>query len=577
MAKQIAPKTMINSTYEIKFFIGGDDVCSRYRAKGTDGKNYLLKFYDQAQLSENDLFSDKLYEVEILATHQIDGIEQYISDGKIMLNGVTYYYVVYSFTSGETLQEKIQREGALSEFAASSITARLLEILKEMHEKHIPLIHNNINPQTVFFDYKSRTNEPLLTNLFFARYDAQSKKGQTLVRSHVAPIYLAPELFSGKWTTQSDIYSVGAVLYFMITGRAPWNSQSLEKRKKISFVQQGEDAISPSMQALIIKALGFNVEDRFSTIDEFIDALNGESQEVTNVQKDKKGVSQYQPSIKTGNGFADIAGMEAFKELLYNDVIRALKEKELYSTYGLTIPNGMLLYGPPGCGKTYISQRFAEEIGYGFLELKPSDIASRYINATSENIGEIFKVAEENAPTIIFIDEIDAVVPKRDNGLHQMHASAVNEFLAQMSNCAERGIFVIAASNRPDKIDNAFLRTGRIDRLVYLSPPDLSSRIAMFKLYLNNRPVDLLLDYEELGKKTENYVSSDIKFLVDEASRLALNTRSRINQETFDTVLASTRPSVSFELVSKYEKLRETFEGTSKDKSTEKPKRIGFS
>ena len=133
-------------------------------------------------------------------------------------------------------------------------------------------------------------------------------------------------------------------------------------------------------------------------------------------------------------------------------------------------------------------------------------------NETEQKIGAIFKEAEENAPTIIFIDEFDAIVPSREGELHQSTASAVNEILAQMSNCSERGVFVIAASNRPEKIDPAVLRTGRVDRVIYLSPPDCQARKAMFELYLKDRPVDLDVDYDVLSNMTENYVSSDIKF-----------------------------------------------------------------
>jgi len=239
--------------------------------------------------------------------------------------------------------------------------------------------------------------------------------------------------------------------------------------------------------------------------------------------------------------------MKKLKEILYNDVIRALNERDLFQKYGITIPNGMLLYGPPGCGKTFISERFAEEIGFNFIELKPSDIKSKYINETEEQIKNIFNEAEKNSPTIIFIDEFDAIVPNRQGNLHHMNASAVNEFLAQMSNCSGRGIFIIAATNLPEQIDPAVLRTGRIDRIIYVPPPDKEARDAMFRIYLKKRPVDLAVNYEKLAENTKNYVSSDIKFIVDEASREALKKESRITQKILENVIINNPPSVNAE------------------------------
>jgi len=209
------------------------------------------------------------------------------------------------------------------------------------------------------------------------------------------------------------------------------------------------------------------------------------------------------------------------------------------------------------------------------LLLKPSDIKSKWVNATEEKIGEIFKQAYENAPTIIFIDEFDAIVPNRENDIHQMHASAVNEILAQMSNCSEKGIFVIAASNRPEKIDPAVLRTGRIDKIIYLPTPDLEARNAMIELYLKNRPTEIGIDYGKLAELTENYVSSDIKFLVDEASRRALEKEERITQQIFEQVISEIQPSVSYKELQKYIALKDSFENKGKSEDPKKGK-IGF-
>ena len=122
------------------------------------------------------------------------------------------------------------------------------------------------------------------------------------------------------------------------------------------------------------------------------------------------------PVKKRGEGFAAVAGMEELKQQLREEVIEPLHNPEEYHRYGVTIPNGMLLYGPPGCGKTFFAKHFAEEVGFNFMCITPATLKSRYVNATQENIAKMFKEAEENAPTVIFIDEINELVPNRDDG-----------------------------------------------------------------------------------------------------------------------------------------------------------------
>jgi transitional endoplasmic reticulum ATPase len=223
----------------------------------------------------------------------------------------------------------------------------------------------------------------------------------------------------------------------------------------------------------------------------------------------------------------------------------------LYQQYRVSVPNGMLLYGPPGCGKTFIARKFAEEVGYNFVELKPSDLASIYVHGTQQKIGGVFEQARAKAPTILFLDEIDALVPSRESDLHQSYASEVNEFLAQMTNCHESGIFIVAASNRPERIDPAVLRTGRLDKIFYLGPPDHAARGKLFKLHFEGRPVDSL-DFDACATSTEGYVASDIAFIVNEASRDALKSRESIRQAHVNDVISRTPPSVSHQQLTAY-------------------------
>ena len=183
----------------------------------------------------------------------------------------------------------------------------------------------------------------------------------------------------------------------------------------------------------------------------------------------------------------------------------------------------------------------------------------------------MFKDAEENAPTIIFIDEINELVPNRESDVHEMSRSAVNEMLAQMDRTGEKGIFVIGATNYPHTIDPAILRAGRLDKKYYVGVPDLKARKALFELYLKNRPYDFGLDYEELARLTENYVSADIQLIVNDASRTALKLHSKITMDLLCTAIKETSPSISLNELERYQEIKAQMDGEIPNK-----RRIGF-
>ena len=241
------------------------------------------------------------------------------------------------------------------------------------------------------------------------------------------------------------------------------------------------------------------------------------------------------PPAALGRGLDKVAGMHVLKDLLRREVVGPVRDPEPYRRYGLSIPNGILLYGPPGCGKTYIARQLAEELGYYFVEIIPSELASPYIHQSVMRIRELFDSAAEQAPAIIFIDEFEALVPSRSElGGHQQYkAEEVNEFLAHLNGCSQKNIFVIAATNQPDKIDPAVRRTGRLDKLIYVGPPDLEARKEMLALHLEGRPVAPDLEIESLAEALQGYSASDIRFLVDEAARAALKDRQDIGRESF--------------------------------------------
>lgn len=249
-------------------------------------------------------------------------------------------------------------------------------------------------------------------------------------------------------------------------------------------------------------------------------------------------------------GFDCVAGMKPLKTLLINEVIEPLLNPEKYKKFKLGIPNGILLFGPPGCGKTFIVKKLAEELGYNFIEMNPSSVATSFVHGSVGNIGKVFEMARLQSPSIVFIDEIEGLVPRRE----ELSASAdikkeeINEFLLQLNNAGQNKILVVGATNRPHMIDTAILRSGRMDKRIYIGPPDFEARRDMFIICLSGRPYDKNIDFEKLAKMSENYVGSDIELIVTEAARAAVSQdKSMVDEKMLVEAVKKFNPSISIE------------------------------
>lgn len=201
--------------------------------------------------------------------------------------------------------------------------------------------------------------------------------------------------------------------------------------------------------------------------------------------------------------------------------------EKLYSEYEkfkISIPTGMLLYGPPGTGKTFITKKLAEEIECGFVSKNMGEFGSSYLHQTTKNIKDFFdgvKKIAENEPIILFLDEIDSLLSARTNNVDSNKAEEVSQFLQEFNALEEaKNLIVIAATNRPDHLDSAILRSGRLDKKIYIGPPDETAREELFRMYIEKigRPHEKL-DYRELAILTTNYVSADIEAICDEVAR----------------------------------------------------------
>ena len=566
-----------------------------YRVKDKSGKTRFLKLINNSKLNRNQIDDNgRVIEVEIAKLLHQHNLCQFVDSGNMMMNGSQYAWFVTEFVSGETLSQRIIRDDEISVYEIKTIAKAVLSALSFLHSQPIPVIHNEVTIQNVFLNLVGELQDLKLIDFGYARFLNQSPAKPDL--DELNPFYLAPERFSGVCSVQTDLYSVGAMMYHLLYGELPWfvdvsrkrgqdlvDSILAERDKELVLTKEDRYELDDQLLNVIAKSLSYDSEDRFQSADEFIKAIDGEVK-IERQSTKRKILSQQQSDNtpvssaikKKGEGFAAVAGMEELKQQMREEVIEPLYNPEEYHRYGVTIPNGMLLYGPPGCGKTFFAKHFAEEVGFNFMCITPATLKSRYVNATQENIAKMFKEAEENAPTVIFIDEMNELVPNRDDGnVHEMSKSAVNEMLAQMDRTGEKGIFIIGATNYPNMIDPAILRAGRLDKKYYIGVPDTKARMALFKLYLEKRPFDFGLDYQQLADMTQGYVSADIQLIVNDASRNALRQHSKITMGLLKAAITNTTPSLSNNELRKYERIRATMNGEEVKKSNDRP-RIGF-
>lgn len=577
--------------YTVSFPHKQEACAETYRVKDPEGHTCSLKLIDCSKL-RRDRIDDEGQVVEIEVAKLLDhhNLLKYRDSGRLTLDGRLFAYLVTDYVSSETLAQRIIRDDEISVYEIKGIAKAVLSALAYMHTRSTPIIHNGVTINNVLLDLTGSINDLKLAGLCSSQFFGTSLAKPDLKSQNL--FYIAPERFSGVSSVQSDLYSVGVMIYHLLYGRLPWfvdvsrvEKQDIvdailaERDKELDLPKLNKFELDDQLLNVIAKAVSYDAEDRFQTAEEFIRAIDGKTEiprqsTKTKILSDAGSRKQATPKFEKaeGEGFAAIAGMEELKRQLREEVIEPLHNPEEYRRYGVTIPNGMLLYGPPGCGKTFFAKHFAEEVGFNFLCITPATLKSRYVNATQENIAQMFKEAEEKAPTVIFIDEMNELVPDRQSDVHEMSRSAVNEMLAQMDRTGEKGVFVIGATNYPDMIDPAILRAGRLDKKYYVGAPDKEARAALFRLYLSKRPYDFGLDYDKLAELTEYYVSADIQLIVNEASRNALHRHSRITMELLTEAIRNTLPSLSREMLSKYESIKVKMEGSDKPAR----RRVGF-
>jgi len=257
----------------------------------------------------------------------------------------------------------------------------------------------------------------------------------------------------------------------------------------------------------------------------------------------------------------DIGGLEPVKQLLVEAVEWPLRYAESFRRIGIDAPKGILLYGPPGTGKTMLAKAVANESEANFITVKGSALLSKWYGESEKRVEEIFRKARQVSPSIIFLDELDALVPVRGGGAGEPHVTerVVNQLLSEMDGLEElHGVVVIGATNRPDIIDPALLRPGRFDELIMAPVPDKESRDKIFQVHLKKVPMAEDIDLDDLIGQTENYTGADIAAVVRKAGRLALRedmAADKIRQKHFQAALEEIGPSVTPETMKYYSRM----------------------
>jgi transitional endoplasmic reticulum ATPase len=257
----------------------------------------------------------------------------------------------------------------------------------------------------------------------------------------------------------------------------------------------------------------------------------------------------------------DIGGLEPVKQLLKEAVEWPLRNAESFKRLGIDAPKGVLLYGPPGTGKTMLAKAVANESDANFITVKGSALLSKWYGESEKRVEEIFRRAKQVSPSIIFLDELDALVPVRGGSLGEPHATEriVNQLLSEMDGLEElRGVVVIGATNRPDIIDPALLRPGRFDELIMVPVPDIEARRKIFEVHLKKMPLAKDVNVDELISQTEQYTGADIAAVARKAGRMALreNIQSQtVSKGNFLAAIEYTGPSVTPDTMKYYAKL----------------------
>lgn len=303
-------------------------------------------------------------------------------------------------------------------------------------------------------------------------------------------------------------YSAAVIVYEQIQQELPVNAMLIYIRcliKENSLQHAGE-----LYQKVLMQSPGFRDEE----IDQHL-RLAANSASVVDEDEEDILSQQYfmeKPALK----FQDVGGMKRVKDEISLKIIQPLKNPDLFKAYGKKIGGGILLYGPPGCGKTFIAKATAGEIEAKFINIGLHDILDMWVGNSEKNLHEIFQLARKNAPCVLFFDEVDAIGASRSDLRQSAMRHVINQFLAELDGVQTNndGVLVLAATNAPWSVDAAFRRPGRFDRVIFVEPPDATAREEILISLLREKPAEII-DTKKVADQLNDFSGADIKALID--------------------------------------------------------------
>lgn len=565
--------------YTVNAFIKKGALAESYTVYGGDDMLYFCKVFNLSDMQPSMLFEGKeVFEIVFskeLSAERNENIIHYIDNGGFNNGGKEYRYLVTEFYQGQLLNESVEKEGVFDVEDASQITLCVLSGLKYMHSK--ALLHNDITPSNIMLrELEDGMLQPTIIDLGHVSYMVMGRPN--FLVGDLAPFFRAPETYRGIYTPKSDVFSVGALLYFLIFGKAPWETDlsdcgdnmtavrdKVKEARKAPLVLEREGLELPDFIKVILKkALSLTAAKRFASADAFFNTLmeklapeDGENPEEPAGDESDRVMSSLEQALNntqlgqevrpvpfkqgSGNGFDQVAGRDELKEQLRKEVIFALQHPDKAKLYQLPKINGILLYGPPGCGKSLVMESFAEELGFNYTLLKAADFGHIYQQGVLDNLQRIFDAASIKAPFVLGIDELEYLIPATGNeGVTKESVAMLN----LMNGCAEKGILLVATSNNPDMVDPFLLRPGCIDRVFFVPQPDFEARKDIFRKHLSQRPCEEI-DYDELAKLSDDFVAGDITETVNEAAMTAAYMDVPISQKILVDVLKYKNPTYS--------------------------------
>ena len=556
-----------------------------YEAYDCDNNTYHITIHD------NEYYEQKgktaaLKEAEVLGQLSDNTFLKLVDGGTVERDGKKYSYFCHIYENHLTLRNLIGYNDTFDEDYSVNIVKDVLRGLVESSGLMTGGGHYNICPDNVLVDNYDGNGVPFIIGLDHASKPCNGNPD--FVCDDIDIRYRAPETFLGRFNSASDVYSVGVMLYEMLFNELPYHvDETMDAKATMNALKKADapqvDVKSSYLKHIISKAIKRNVGARYENVEEFYYAvvdylgnrIENENQIINedmsdNTQAVNEPKLKVKMSVKTGEGLKAVAGMTELKRQLRRDFVDIIAHPELADAFSIQPPN-MLLFGPPGTGKTYLSMRLSEEVGMDVCSIKPSDLGSIYIHGSQSLIKNLFDKAEAKAKKnkrgcLLLIDEFDAFCCKRDVSGNETMANEVAEWLTQLNECVDKKVYVIGMTNCIQRIDPAILRHGRIDRIVYIGFPDKECRKQLFEYELKKRPHACDINIDNLAELTEGFTSSDIAYIVKASATTAFEASIReddevfnINEEMLLNVIKTTRPSVTQQEARLYEKTRDAF------------------